>query len=269
MTDLLPPLHVVEWTPPADHGRLPVRLLVHGTMDRASSFGRMAAALGDRTVVAYDRRGYASSTKRAATEDFDDQVEDLLEVLDERPAVAFGHSYGANVVLTAAAQHPEIVVGAVVWEPPMPWLPYWPTDNPVLSTTDPGDAAEAFMRRMVGDEIWERLPTTTRRRRREEGETLIAEMHTMRGGAPWEPRDIGVPVIVGTGATSRPYWRRGGADLAAALPFGRLAVIPGAGHGAHLTHPIEVAGLVREVESWLRTPPPSGEESATVERDDA
>ena len=57
---------------------------------------------------------------------FDDQVDDLVEVLDGEPAGAFGHSFGGDVVLAAAADHPELIPTALVWEPPQPWLSWWP-----------------------------------------------------------------------------------------------------------------------------------------------
>ncbi|MHB8505419.1 MAG: alpha/beta fold hydrolase [Acidimicrobiales bacterium] len=249
MPDQRPPLHVVCWTHPSRRSTL--RLLVHGAMDRASSFGRVAAALDGGTVVAYDRRGYAGSAGRRPSDDFADQVSDLLEVLDGRPAVALGHSVGGDVVLAAAAAHPEIVRAAVVWEPPMPWLPYWPADSAggvaASGELPPEEAAEMFMVRVVGRRVWGRLPEPTRRRRRSEGGALMAEMRAIRQAA-FDPAGVAVPVIVGVGSRSRPHHARATAELAAALPLGSHRTVDGAGHGAHLTHPAVLAGLVEEAE---------------------
>jgi pimeloyl-ACP methyl ester carboxylesterase len=93
-------------------------VLVHGSMDRASSFARLTSKLPDWTVVAYDRRGYAGSRQTGPPETFEQQVDDLLEVLDGEPAVTFGHSFGGDVVLAVAAQHPLLIPAALVWEPP-------------------------------------------------------------------------------------------------------------------------------------------------------
>ncbi|HLH45698.1 MAG TPA: alpha/beta fold hydrolase [Acidimicrobiales bacterium] len=244
-----PPLHVVER--PAEPARarpdaLPY-LLVHGSMDRADSFSRLMLELRDAPVLAYDRRGYAHSTARPPSERFEDQVADLLEVTAGRPVVALGHSFGGGVVLAAAAAHPEVIRAAVVWEPPMPWLEWWPRRSaPHLDgASDPEDVAERFMLHMVGERIWSRMPEATRGRRRAEGPTLLAEMASIRQPA-WDPATVGAPVLVGTGTESRPHHRRSAGELAGALPGGQLRTIPGADHGAHLTHPGPLASLLRE-----------------------
>lgn len=229
-------------------GRLVV--LVHGAMDRATSFTRLAAKLPDWTVLTYDRRGYAKSAATGPPEGFDDQVQDLLTALGGSPAVAFGHSLGGDVVLATAAGHPGAISSAVVWEPPQPWLDFWPSDSTTRGAgadLDPEDRAEWFMRRMVGDRVWERLPSSTRRQRRSEGHTLNAELASLAGPALFDPKQIRIPVIVGRGGRARPHHRRGSRELAASLPRGELVEIPDAAHGAHLSHPFEIAGLIRKV----------------------
>jgi pimeloyl-ACP methyl ester carboxylesterase len=226
-------------------------LLVHGSMDRSTSFVRLAARLPDSTVITYDRRGYAGSSARAPSEDFADQVADLLEVVAGREVVAFGHSFGGDVVLAAAQRHPELIRAALVWEAPMPWLPTWPAATAggavLADDRDDADVAEAFMRRMVSDRIWERLPATTRAARRREGPALIAEMRSLRSTTPWDPSAVTIPVIVGAGGASREHHRRSAVDLAAALPDAELVAVPEARHGAHLSHPAELAALLQRV----------------------
>lgn len=229
-------------------------VMVHGSMDRASSFGRLMNRLGDRSIVAYDRRGYAGSAGTGPATGFAQQVADLVEVLGDEAAVVFGHSYGGDVVLAAAEQHPELIRAALVWEPPQPWLTGWPatTGNGRHGGNGDGDGdptpeerAESFMRRMVGDRIWERLPERTRAQRRAEGQALEAEMLSLAGPAPFSPAHVRIPVTVGRGGRSSTPHRRAARELAAALPAGTLVEIPEAGHGAHLTHPTELADLIR------------------------
>jgi pimeloyl-ACP methyl ester carboxylesterase len=252
------PLHIMHWSPtPADGGPGAAPpdglryVLVHGSMDRASSFGRVQTHLRDAEIIAYDRRGYAGSAGRSPSTSLDDQVDDLVEVLDHRPAVALGHSLGGTIVLTAASRYPELIVGAVIWEAPMPWLSWWPaTTAGRVAAADgrsPEDVAEAFVRRVVGDRIWNRLPPATRATRRAEGPALVAEMRALSAGAPFDPADIAVPVIVGCGSEGQPHQRRGAAELAAALPHGELVEIDGCGHGAHLSHPADLAVLLSRV----------------------
>lgn len=230
-------------------------VLVHGTMDRATSFTRLMAKLAEWTVLAYDRRGYAGSSEAGPPETFDDQVDDLVTVLDGRPAVAFGHSFGADVVLAAAEQHPGLIQSALVWEPPQPWLPWWPSHSPsrgAASELAPDERAEWFMRRMVGDHIWERLPSKTRAQRRAEGPTMVAEMASLAGEVPvFDAAAIRIPVLVGRGGQSRSHQRRSARELAATLPRGELVEIADAGHGAHLTHPGEVSDLIRRAASLV------------------
>jgi pimeloyl-ACP methyl ester carboxylesterase len=217
-------------------------------MDRATSFTRLASKLPDWTVVSYDRRGYAGSSGTGPPVSFDQQVEDLLEVLDGKPAVTFGHSFGGDVVLAVAARDPGLIPAALVWEPPQPWLAWWPSDTAAAGAAAnlaPADRAEWFMRRMVGDRIWDRLPSATRAQRRAEGPTLDAEMLTLRQGAVFEAAAVEIPVLVGRGGGSRTHQRRGARELAAALPRGELVEIAEAQHGAHLSHPNELGALLR------------------------
>ncbi|MBO0694183.1 MAG: alpha/beta fold hydrolase, partial [Acidimicrobiaceae bacterium] len=116
-------LHVISRPPLAEGpGNGHVLVAVHGAMDRSTSFRRLWTHLPDWAVVAYDRRGYAGSLDVPLAEDFDQQVQDLLDVVQAEVdpsdrVVALGHSYGGNVVLSTAAAHPGLLSAAVVYEP--------------------------------------------------------------------------------------------------------------------------------------------------------
>ncbi len=253
------PALAVRVRPPKSDGPLGGAriLLVHGTMDRATSFTRLASHLPDATVVSYDRRGYAGSHGVAASTRFIDQVDDLETVIDGQPVlVAVGHSFGGNIVLAAAARLQNLIGSVVVWEAPTPWATEWPAESVsrgAMRGQPPEQMAEHFMRRMVGNRVWERLPTATQALRRAEGATMAAEMEALRAGAPYDPSDVIVPVIVGHGTESRPHHRRGAEVLAATLPRGGAATIEGSHHGVHISHPGELAALVRRAAS-LATP---------------
>jgi pimeloyl-ACP methyl ester carboxylesterase len=230
--------------------------MVHGSMDRGTSFRRVAAHLADFTVVTYDRRGYAQSLDSEPSDEFAGQVDDLLEVLAGRTAVAVGHSMGGDVVLAAAERRPDLIHAAVAFEPPQPWLDAWASHSASTAAFDPSgqrapqDVAEAFMRRMVGDDVWERLPAATRDQRLAEGDALVADLRSIRGGpAVFDPAAITVPVVLGYGSRSRPHHREGTRLLAGMLPRAELVAIEGSTHGAHLSHPAEFAGLVRRAHS--------------------
>jgi len=244
-------LHVVDQPGPAD---APFVVLIHGTMDRSNSFGRTMSHLGDLSLVAYDRRGYARSRfAEPRAETVDDHVDDLLRVLDGRAAVLVGHSYGGVVALAASVREPGLVRAVGAFEAPMPWLPEWPSDTAggealraALRGGDADAAVEAFLRRMLGDETWEMMPKRAKDDRLGEGPALVSDMKSLRGDpAPFEAADVKVPVVIGWGSKSRPHQIESTERLLRALPDVEPFMIEGARHGAHLSHPEEFARFVR------------------------
>lgn len=242
-----PVLHLTS-RPPLDPPGGPAGrvVLVHGAMDRGGSFGRVGLRLSDVELVTYDRRGYAGSWGIGPSTRFEDQVADLLEVLGGRPAVVAGHSFGGNVALAAAARHPELVPAAVIFEAPAPWEPWWPsTTARSAAGRTPEEVAESFMRRVVGARIWEHLPAATREQRRAEGATLLAELQAVGATRPYDPAAVRQPVVVGWGSESPEHMRRAAQQLSTELPVATAVEVAGSSHGVHLTHPAELARLVR------------------------
>src|ERR1700722_13781565 len=144
-------LAVAEYLPEGPSRALPIVVLVHGSLDRSSSFTRVLRRLDDLHTVVYDRRGYHGSRDALPINTtLDGHIDDLLEVIGGRPAVVVGHSYGGAVTLGAALragqEGPIHSIG--VYEPPMPWLGLWP-NRPPASTggseptgAEPPDPAE-------------------------------------------------------------------------------------------------------------------------------
>jgi pimeloyl-ACP methyl ester carboxylesterase len=234
----------------SESGTGPLVVLVHGSMDRSSSFAKVQRKLDDCTVVRYDRRGYGRSLDAGPATCFQDQVDDLLDVIEARPAVVAGHSLGGVVALAAAQQRPDLVRAVVAYEAPMPWSSWWPrasAGSVVTGAGDPGDGAEAFMRRMIGDERWARLPPSTRIDRRAEGPALVAEMLSVRDAAvpPYDPSLVRVPVVAGHGTASKAHHTQTAVALAEEVEGAELHVIDGAAHGAHASHSDAFAGLIR------------------------
>ncbi len=229
----------------------PVVVLVHGTMDRSTGFAKVARRLDDRyRVVRYDRRGYARSRAVPGPYGCATHVNDLVSVMAGRPAVVVGHSYGGNVALAAAAQRPDIVRSVVFYETPLPWQPWWPGTTAGVAAVaagregGPEEAAEQFLRRLLGDEVWERLPERTKVARRAEGHALVGEMVDVQTLAPWEPWEVTVPVVGGHGTRSRDHHPPAVRWIVERVDGAELMVVDGAGHGAHLSHPDAFASLV-------------------------
>jgi pimeloyl-ACP methyl ester carboxylesterase len=242
----------------------PIVVLVHGSLDRSTSFVRVVRRLGDLHTVVYDRRGYHRSRRvLPLNATLDGHIDDLLEVIDGRAAVIIGHSYGGDVALGAALRHQggASIAGVAAYEPPMPWLAQW-TVGPDQSTHgrnagSPGDGAggtdhqataERFFRRMVGDAAWDRLPEATRAARRAEGPALAAELAAIRvAQAPFDVTTLRIPAVFARGENSTPRHRESVTWLVEHTPDAELIEIAGAGHGAHLTHPDAFAAMVRHV----------------------
>ncbi|MDQ3470538.1 MAG: alpha/beta hydrolase [Actinomycetota bacterium] len=225
-------------------------VLIHGSMDRSAGLLKLSRRLDDdHRVARYDRRGYGRSAPHDGPFDVARQVDDLLAVMAGRSAVLFGHSYGGNVALTLAAQQPDVVRAVVVYESPLSWLPWWPTTTAggqaLDGMTDPADAAERFMRRLVGDAKWERLSAGTRAARRREGVAMVGELANLRAAAPWDPADVRVPVTAIRGSGGADHHRRSVEYIASSVDGARLVVVEGARHFGPNTHPTEVADVIR------------------------
>ncbi|MEY2570609.1 MAG: hypothetical protein QOE63_959 [Acidimicrobiaceae bacterium] len=240
-------LYVSEHVPDPDVE--PIVVLVHGSMDRSAAFARTVGHLRDLHTIRYDRRGYGKSVGCGAT-DLPGHVADLLAIIDGRPAVVVGHSIGGVISLRAAQEAgPEIVQAVGVYEAPMPWIDWWPrrSAGAIATAADtPEDAAEAFMRRMIGDERWEGLPVGTRADRRAEGPALLAELASARSGPAYDLDAIKCPVLVARGTDAAEHHRSASDALAAHV--GRAAVVfEGAGHGGHVSHHLDFAAFARAV----------------------
>ncbi len=228
--------HAGVWREAAGNPEHPLVVLIHGSMDRSAGMLRLSRRLDhDHHVVRYDRRGYGRSSHHGPFT-VDQHVADLIDVLAGRRAVLVGHSFGGNVALAAAARHPGLVAGVAVYETPLSWEDWWPRNSAgsraVAHGGDPTDAAEVFMRRLIGDRRWEELPEKTRATRRAEGPAMVGELADIRSTQPWRYEDIAVPLVAGHGTTGSPHHFRGMSHLVEQVPGALLVAMDGCGHNA-------------------------------------
>lgn len=247
-------LHLVQQLCSSSPGPVLV-VLVHGALDRSTSFVRAMRHLAGVDVVAYDRRGYARSLHAGATDRLDVHVDDVLSVVDRcrrgEAVVVVGHSIGGDIAIAAACRAPGLIAAVGAFEPPMPWMPDWPETTAgsaaVFADGDAGDAAEVFLRRMIGEETWATLSERTKRDRRLEGPALLGDLRSIRQEPPFDVTRIPVPVILGYGSEGPAHQRANVERLATLVPDVEVAEIADAGHGAHRSHPIDFADFVRRV----------------------
>lgn len=235
----------------SDH---PPVVLVHGSLDRSTSFSRTARRLSDLDVVLYDRRGYNRSRALSPlAADIETHVEDLLAVIDGRSVAVVGHSLGGLVALAAAWTDPGVVKAVGAYEAPLPWFDWWPRRAKGPITEDPADYARSFFERLVGEGAWERLNETARHDRRADGPALVAELTAIRQNpAPLVLDEISVPTFAARGSNSLDHHRRAAHAVADLVPGARLIELEGASHGAHLAHPDAFSDFVRLVADAAR-----------------
>jgi pimeloyl-ACP methyl ester carboxylesterase len=146
-----------------------------------------------------------------------------------------------------------LIAGVVAWEPPMPWFDWYGSElGDAVRVMPPADAAETFMREVVGERLWSRVPTAVKQQRRAEGTALLADLEASRAesGRP-NLSDISVPTVAAYGTSTAAHSRRTAQLVADEVAGAELVVIEGSNHGVHLSHPREFAALVNRVcEEW-------------------
>lgn len=125
---------------PTADGR-PLLFMIGQPMD-ASGFGALTSQFGDRTVITYDPRGLARSTRKDGATDHvptvqAQDVHAVIETLSAGPVEMFASSGGAVTALALIAQYRDDVVTLVAHEPPL---------IPVLADAEAAERARAGIR---------------------------------------------------------------------------------------------------------------------------
>jgi len=222
----------------ADH---PLVVVIHGSMDRSAGMLKLSRRLDmDHRVLRYDRRGYGRSFPHDGPFTMDAQVGDLVGLLAGRRAVLVGHSYGGDIALATADRHPDLIAGVAVYETPLSWEPWWPGKTAgsvaVAASGKPQEAAELFMRRLIGDRRWDELPESTRETRRAEGVAMVEELADLRRHQPWFAERVTMPVVTSYGSRGAPH-HQDGMRYAASLLGCPFVELPDCRHDAPLSHP--------------------------------
>lgn len=246
-----------------DSGAPPV-VFVHGTLADLNSWGGQENLFAQRyRVLVYSRRYHRPNPQAEDNQTYSPKLhsEDLaamLLTLDLAPAEIIGSSYGAFTALQLVRDHPQLVRGLVLAEPPIFSL---------LTASEEGDAARrtfftyaldparaAFARRdsvagvrlffdaTTGRGAFNRLTPAGRASLLAHAFELRREMLAERGDylppvTCAELSRITTPVLLVRGERSPRMFQLITDELARCLQNDTTVVIPGAGHPPHTGNP--------------------------------
>ena len=248
-------------------GEGPPLLLVHGSATDLTTWDGVVDELSrDFRVIAYDRRGYGSSTHRPVR-DHRVHARDLAAVLERvagSPAVVVGWSSGGNIALATAARRPDLFTSLVIVEAPFHGMRH--ADRHVLATAlrlkltqargRPIEAAEVFYRfgtaRRSGGNSYDGASAELRRSLQDNAGPVLAEWDPHPFGVMHEHvstksvLDIPVPITWLLGDESAPWIGSLHDRLVQQRPSIDTIRVPGAGHLVHLENPTAFIAGVRQ-----------------------
>jgi pimeloyl-ACP methyl ester carboxylesterase len=243
-------------------GSGPAILFISGATGDAGHFGRVAELLADEfTVVTYDRRGNSRSPRPAgwdktSMDEQADGVAGLIQALGLGPAVTFGTSGGAVILLNLLLRHPEVLRGAIVHEPPLVSVlsnaeevgaTLQSITKEGLANAGPRETMEMFIRQNAGDENFENLEPELRERMLGNAETfLLVELEGFVSYVPYAGAlaEVKVPVQVMAGIDNRGVYYHEAAEWVAEHLGTDLQEIPG-GHTPYFNRPEDLVMAIR------------------------
>ncbi len=239
-------------------GEGPALVMVHGSIADHTTFDSLVAAMSDDLATyALDRRGFGGTPDRPGytiERDFQDVagVVDAVAAHTGGRVALWGHSYGANCAMGAAALT-DRVSHLLLYEPSL-GLAYPPGSIAAVEAALADGDPEGAITRVLTDALGMTEQDIAPFRASPQWPTRVAAAATIprecRTEESWVYAQgrfaaIAAPALLLSGADS-------GADLvaatraaAAALPDARIHTLHGHGHFAHRADPGMVAALVR------------------------
>lgn len=253
----------------------PVRLVVHGGPGLDHTYLRpYLDPLGsDGRAVYVDLRGHGRSSSPPSAEGYtiDAAADDLAALVRARrdgPVDVVAHDFGAAVTVALAARHPEVVRRVVLVAPlrdagqvarmgprsrevlgDAGWRAVLALSTPQGTLRDPRSLPELLAR--LGPMWWHRTPpeATLRALTRRVIYRADADANYILEAQRWDARlraaEVRAPALVLSGDDDRSYPPEESRALADALPHGRFALVPGAGHLPFVENTAEFLRLVR------------------------
>ena len=244
------PLHLVT-----DGGAGERVVLVHGFTQTLASMQPLAARLRDRyQVVRVDLPGHGGSP--APSSSFEEAAAALGETGGR--AAYLGYSLGGRLCLRLALDRPDLV-RALILVGASPGLDD-PAERAARRAADAERAAEIertgverFLDRWLAQPLFATLPAERAGRadRLTNSAANLAESLRRHGTGAQQPLwdrlpSLRMPVLLLAGAADAKFSALANRMATTIGPTARVALLPGAGHAAHLESPDETATLVRE-----------------------
>lgn len=225
-------------------------LFIHGSAADHSTWIIQQAGLRSRLrLITYDRRGTGKSPLPEGTPylTVEQHAADAAELIRlhgaGQPMVVVGSSFGGVVALELARSRPEQLWGAVLLEPPLassdevPPIPqhFLQRFDDIAITGGGPAAAEFFLRSVLGDAAWARIPRPFQERSKSLHASIRQDIAAL-GDYPvryGQLSAVKVPILLLGGERSAEFYRPTLIALQQHLGNAKLEVLAGAGHMMH------------------------------------
>ena len=259
-----PLLHVEHLGRPASLPDARRVVLLHGFTQTARCWGRFAADLArSHEVVAVDMPGHAGSG--AVRADLDQSAALVADGAGRGTYV--GYSMGGRVAIHLALDHPEVVerlvlLGATAGIEDDDERARRRASDEALADHLEEVGVESFVDEWLGQPLFaglRREDAGVPERRRNEPAGLASSLR-LAGTGTQRPRwgdlaGIEVPVLVLAGVDDPKFAALAGRLGRSIGPNATVALVPHAGHTAHLENPADAASIVQR---WMRAHPVGG-----------
>ncbi|MGB7262102.1 MAG: alpha/beta hydrolase [Albidovulum sp.] len=236
-------------------------LAIHCSLAHSGAWAGVALRLKDEiSLTAFDLPGHGRSADWSGT-DFLTEAARIGASFVQEPVDLIGHSFGAVAALRLAIAAPDAIRTLTLIEPVLfaaakghpEWDQYLDASAPFDLAMAEGraeDAAAAFTQMWGSGVDWDELTAETRT-------DLTQRIHLIGAGYaalfedsggildPDALESLDMPVLLIRGDRSPPVIERIAEEIAARLPDVGVATVPEAAHMVPITHPDEVAGLIR------------------------
>jgi len=244
-------------------GQGPLLVLLHGISSSARVWQHQLQALAsDYDVVAWDMRGYGSSSDPLQEYTIEDLCSDLAGMLDHvgfEKAHLGGISMGGLLALDFYRRHPQRVHSLILADTNAGQATVEESERQrrqeqrLAVASEPGGFARQRTPSMLSPEPSEEVLA--------EAEAIMAEIHpdgyrlAAKALADADERDVlpsvSVPTLVVWGEFDAVISREEVDELAASIPGAQLEIIPGAGHLSNLENPEAFNAALRRFLSAL------------------